>query len=220
MNVLGIDCCTRITNLGLVSNGEILSEINLDLKRKQSEMLPNLVYNLLKSNNLKLNDIDLISVTNGPGFYTGIRTGLSYSTSLSFALSKKILPVVSLESMAYSLKDKYTHIVSVIKARKKSLYYAIYEIDKNITTLVNPQYSHIDKLLKEISAFKELCIVGNDYKEYDELLALKNVTFEDKPQTGGSTALLGFERYTQSIDPLSLQGMYLRKPDIGPLQDE
>ena len=47
MKVLGIDCTTKFTNIGIASEGALLSEISIELGRQQSSRLPLLVEEML-----------------------------------------------------------------------------------------------------------------------------------------------------------------------------
>lgn len=217
MNILGIDTCSRITNIGLINENGLRDEISLDLKRRQSEQLPEITASLLEKNGLSFKDIVLIGVTNGPGFYTGIRTGLSYAASLAYALNIKIVPLHSLNVMAQPYTEAYDYVVSVIKARKKSLYYAIY--DKN-GVIQEPQYSKLEKLLAELEGLNNICVVGSDYAEYEELKELEGVHYISELKTGIATAQLAGKYASEAKEAYEVKAEYLRNPDIGPVTEE
>lgn len=217
MNILGIDTCSRITNIGLINENGLRDEISLDLKRRQSEQLPEITASLLEKNGLSFKDIVLIGVTNGPGFYTGIRTGLSYAASLAYALNIKIVPLHSLNVMAQPYTEAYDYVVSVIKARKKSLYYAIY--DKN-GVIQEPQYSKLEKLLAELEGLNNICVVGSDYAEYEELKELEGVHYISELKTGIATTQLAGKYASEAKEAYEVKAEYLRNPDIGPVTEE
>ena len=98
MIVLGIDCTTKSTNVGISKDGAILGEQNKEIGRKQASELPLIVERLLTDCVLKLSDINLIAVAKGPGYYTGIRTGIAYCAALAEALGLKIVPVSTMEA--------------------------------------------------------------------------------------------------------------------------
>ena len=47
-------------------------------------------------------DIDLIAVTDGPGYFTGLRVGAAWAAALAYGLGIKIVPVSTLRMLAYS----------------------------------------------------------------------------------------------------------------------
>ena len=75
MKILGIDCTTKFTNVAAASDGAVLAEVSLELGRKQSSLLPLIVERVLSESSMKLSELELIAAANGPGYYTGIRTG-------------------------------------------------------------------------------------------------------------------------------------------------
>ena len=77
MIALGIDCSTKLTNVGLSQDGVVLQEVNLELGRQQSAKLPVLIEQVLNESGVRFADLDLIAAACGPGYYTGIRTGVA-----------------------------------------------------------------------------------------------------------------------------------------------
>ena len=121
MNVLAIDCCLRLTGTALMLDGEVIESIQEDLGRKQSQELPLMAEGMMKRNNLTWHSLDYIALTNGPGYFTGLRVGAAYASGLAFASGSKIIPVSSLEMLAKSsgLSGK---ILSVVYAGHGQVY--------------------------------------------------------------------------------------------------
>ena len=66
MIVLGIDCTTKWTNIGISDNDTVLGEINEELGRKQASQLPLMVEKLTETCSLTLSDVDVIAAASGP----------------------------------------------------------------------------------------------------------------------------------------------------------
>ena len=98
---LSVDCCSAWTTLGLAEDEKIRGEINVDAGKNQSALLPGLLQHFLKAFSLKPEDISLFSVVTGPGSFTGIKVGISFVTFLAWAAGKSIVPLSSLECMAF-----------------------------------------------------------------------------------------------------------------------
>ena len=103
MNVLAVDCCMKLTGVALRTDEKFYSE-QQNLGRLQSRELPLMTEKILRENNLSWNEIDYIALTNGPGYFTGIRVGAAYVTGLAYASGAKIIPVSSLELLEKSYK--------------------------------------------------------------------------------------------------------------------
>lgn len=72
-------------------DGDILSYNTTNSSSQQAEKLFSLIDESLKESKLKLADIDIISVTNGPGSFTGVRIGLAAALGMKAAEKAKFI---------------------------------------------------------------------------------------------------------------------------------
>lgn len=217
MIVLGIDCTTKSTNVGVAKDGIIIGEQNMELGRKQAAELPLMVERLLADCTLKLSDIELIAAAKGPGYYTGIRTGVAYCAALAEALGLKIVPVSTMEAFVYDLRKEHTLMAPILKARYDSIYTAIYRSDgKQLTALRAPSFVAASHFAEMMEQHPKCTIVGSDRNLYPQIMFLANKHIERQSSSGGQTALLGETQSQSAILPYEIKGEYLREPDIGP----
>ncbi len=216
MIVLGIDCTTKHTNIGLVDGEKVLGEISVELGRQQSQKLPLLVEKLLEDSLIKLKDINYIAAANGPGYYTGIRTGIAYSAALAEALEIKVIPISTMLSFVYDLRTTYEYIAPVLKARQFSLYSALYKFkNEGFETVIEPNYCKSETLSSKLKEYRKAVIVGSDSILYPDIQKLPNLHINRLSGKGSSTSILGNLRTKLAIEPSELRGEYLRAPDIG-----
>ena len=106
---LGIESSCDETSVAVVKNGrEVLSNvINSQIKihenyggvvpeiasRCHTEVINQVMKQALKEANMKLEDIDVICTTYGPGLVGALLVGLSYGKALSFAINKPLVGV-------------------------------------------------------------------------------------------------------------------------------
>ncbi|MBQ4432376.1 MAG: tRNA (adenosine(37)-N6)-threonylcarbamoyltransferase complex dimerization subunit type 1 TsaB [Synergistaceae bacterium] len=95
--ILAVDCCLKLTGAALMSDGKILGS-----GRKQTAELPLMVGSMLQRNRVSFDALDYVALTNGPGYFTGIRVGAAYASGLAYASGAKVIPVSSLEMLAES----------------------------------------------------------------------------------------------------------------------
>ena len=100
--ILAVDCCLKLTGVALMSDGKILDSDQQDLGRKQTAELPVMVKSILERNGVSFDSLDYVALTNGPGYFTGIRVGAAYASGLAYASGAKVIPVSSLEMLAES----------------------------------------------------------------------------------------------------------------------
>ena len=103
-NILKIDTSnSKQISVGIQTsnNNDVLTEESTFLK---SEAVLPAIEKILQKNNLKLDDIERIEASKGPGSFTGLRVGVAIANALSFLLkipvNKKI--VGELEEPVYN----------------------------------------------------------------------------------------------------------------------
>ena len=212
---VGIDCTMRWTNVGLVREGELLAELNADLGREQASMLPELVAQLLAFKTCTLQEVTQIAVTVGPGYYTGIRIGISYACALAEALRISVVPVPTLYAFIRDLLPLSVPIAPVLRARKEFLYTAIYqETEEGFRELLPPSYMEQNAFAEEVKKHPSLLLVGEDVSAYSAI----PVSFPVIPRGtvhGGQVALAVGDTLFSPVSPAKIHGNYLREPDIG-----
>ncbi len=107
--IMGIETSCDETSVAIVKNGrEVLSNvINSQISthevyggvvpeiasRMHTEVINLIMKQALKEANVKLDDIDAIAVTHGPGLVGALLVGVSYAKALSFATKKPLIAV-------------------------------------------------------------------------------------------------------------------------------
>ena len=116
MNILGIETSCDETAAAICSNGKILSNVVSsqlihsefggvvpELASREHERLINLVVEeSIQRSSIKLENIDLISVTNGPGLSGALLTGVCFAKGLGLGLGIPVIPINHLEAHIFS----------------------------------------------------------------------------------------------------------------------
>ena len=111
MIILGIETSCDETGVALCSNFKILSSFTKTqsihqqyggvvpeiASREHEKYLPIITEKVLNDADIKLNDIDAIAVTNGPGLMGSLLSGISFAKGLSYGLGIPIIPINHLE---------------------------------------------------------------------------------------------------------------------------
>lgn len=173
MLVLAIDTATKIASVALYDDKiGVVGEINLYVKLNHSNVIMTAIDNLFKMTNLKIQDVDKVAVTLGPGSFTGIRIGVAIAKGLVFGTDKKIVGINELDVIAYNAEGREEIIVPLIDARKERVYASSYIFEKEklkrLTDYVN---SDLEDILKELEG-KKAIFIG------DGAIAYKNIIEE------------------------------------------
>ena len=116
MNILGIETSCDETAAAICSDGKILSNVVSsqlihsefggvvpELASREHERLINLVVEeSIQHSSIKLENINLISVTNGPGLSGALLTGVCFAKGLGLGLGIPVIPINHLEAHIFS----------------------------------------------------------------------------------------------------------------------
>lgn len=217
MAVLGINCSGRCTNVGIAANGEILAETDRELARRQSELLPSVVEETAARAGISFNDIDLIALGAGPGYYTGIRTGIAYGAALALALGIKVAALSSLELLVWDLRKNSALLAPVMKARASHCYAALYRAEGGaLREITAPCFIRADEFAGRLASLPSVSVVSPDLEQYPVFAECGCSLLPRRSASGGACALMGEERRELAVSPELIRGVYLRAPDIGP----
>ena len=176
--ILHIETATKVCSVALSLNGELISckESSND-EFVHGEQLTNYISEVVSLAKIKLSNLSAVSVSSGPGSYTGLRIGVSTAKGLCFGLSIPLIAVPSLLSLIYLAKERHpkTTICAMFDARRMEVFRQV--VDENGLELlpVGPQvvdeYSMVD--------FEPFLGVGDGTNKLKELWGNRKVQFDD-----------------------------------------
>ena len=116
MITLGIETSCDETAVAICKNGKILSNIVSSqlihsnyggvvpeiASREHERLLNYVLHRSIKESRVDITDINLISVTNGPGLSGALLTGVSFAKGLALGLNIPIIPINHLEAHIFS----------------------------------------------------------------------------------------------------------------------
>ncbi len=221
-SILSVDCCTEWTSIGLFADGAVRGEVNLNVGRRQSTLLPLLVERLLETFSMTPRDIALFAVTTGPGSFTGIKVGIAFAQFLAWGLAKRVVPISSLESLAFAHRGYLGTTMVLLKAGGGRLFAAGYrESGEGGPQCVVPSKAYLPE---------ELFMALDERGEPRESLRWISPSpgavaplfrggwaplVQHVLPSGGRTAQLAGIRRTTALAPRELQASYFKEPTIG-----
>lgn len=228
---IGIDCSSLTSSCAVLRDGTLLAEgfVNNGLTNSQT-LLP-MINDTLKKAKIGCVDINLISITKGPGSFTGLRIGMSTAKGLAAPYNIPCVGVSTLEAATYGayLSGNYangTLICAVMDARCGQVYNSIYiSTDSGISAVCSDRAIAIDELKAELinllankppCSYNNIVLCGDGAKLcYERLADVINceVCGDDIMYVHGrAVALLGDRYRDNAIDFCELHPFYLRLP--------
>ena len=209
---LAVDCAMRWINLGLGDDSVFFGCESINTGAKQAEILPGLVDAFVSRFGHGLRDVERVAVTVGPGYYTGIRVGLSYATALAESVGVKIVPMTTLFAMAVEFSEAGLLAVPVLKARAGAVYAAAY---RSGACLMEETFLEAAALPERISALscgaREIFFLGEDAENFPEIAHCGAPILHAAHLVGRNMVCAA--RKISAVDPTKARALYLRNPD-------
>ena len=149
MKILGIDTSGLVGTIAL-SDGDILvAQFQIQYKTTHSEILMPMLDDISKKIDLDLKSIDAIAVAQGPGSFTGLRIGSATAKGLALALDKPIIPVPTVDALAYNFYGNEKIICPMMDARRSQVYTGIYTFVPADTEEENSERTYTMNVIQE-----------------------------------------------------------------------
>ena len=180
--VLCLETATTNCSVALSINGEVTAlKEDYDVKYSHAERLHTYIEEVLAFAKIKKTQLSAVTVSKGPGSYTGLRIGVSAAKGLCYALDIPLLSIPTLDSLSHQVQDKEAqYIIPMLDARRMDVYSAIYTMD-------HTQLRDTQAQILEATSFAEYLdkgktyFIGNGVAKFKEICQHPNAIFiEDK----------------------------------------
>ncbi len=175
--LLHLETSTKVCSVVLSKDGAEIAKVESnDETFSHGEKLTLYIEEVIREAGISMQELSGVSVSSGPGSYTGLRIGTSTAKGLCYGLNIPLLALPSLDSLANEARKKYPEInlCPMIDARRMEVYSAIH----------NPKG---DKL-KDISAdvldensyaeFEPFVAIGDGMPKAKEIWGNRNIQFD------------------------------------------
>ena len=207
MKILAIESSGLVASVAVIENNILLGEYTMNHKKTHSQTLLPMLDELTKMIELDVNTLDAIAVSKGPGSFTGLRIGSATAKGLGLALDKPIIPVPTVDALAFNLWGTDKLICPLMDARRQQAYTGLYTFENgNLHTVVPQCAVDISEVVAEVNKQgREVIFLGDGVPVFKEYLE-ENVTvpFAYAPATchiqrAASVAALGEVLYGKGV---------------------
>lgn len=221
-NILAFDTVSSSFSIALKKDNNIIEINKENIKNHNEELLP-ILNSFLEDNKISLNEINCIVMGIGPGSFTAIRIAFSTIKTICYAKNIPIIGVSSLETLYQNIASYNGIKLSMIDARKGSIYANIYKDSTKIKENLDLTYEEATNLIKDISTKDDtitLCGDGfskNESYFLDKLQEYKLNKLDNSYNIikASNSILMSEERYNKKeFDNIfSLNPLYIRKSE-------
>ena len=221
-NILAFDTVSSSFSIALKKDNNIIEVNKENIKNHNEELLP-ILNSFLEENKISLNEINCIVMGIGPGSFTAIRIAFSTIKTICYAKSIPIIGASSLETLYQNIVSYNGIKLSMIDARKGSIYANIYKDNNKIKENLDLTYEEAVNLIKDISTKDDtITLCGDGFSKNEDYFLEKLQEYKlnklDNSYNiikASNSILISEERYNkrQFDNIFSLNPLYIRKSE-------
>lgn len=132
VKILAVDTATEACSAALYINGELFERYEL-APREHTQLILQMVEQLLEQQQLTLKQLDALAFGRGPGSFTGVRIATGVVHGLAFASDLPVVPVSTLAAIAQYAHQQngQSQVLAGIDARMGGIYWGAYALGDN-----------------------------------------------------------------------------------------
>ncbi len=140
--VLYIESGTNICSVAIADGTSLIGIKENDVSNSHAAQLTVFINDVLKSTGIQAKQLKAVTISKGPGSYTGLRIGVSAAKGICYAAGIPLIGIDSLDSMAAGVliqkkefikQHSIEFLCPMIDARRMEVYFAIYDLELNKT---------------------------------------------------------------------------------------
>ena len=164
--ILAVDTSTEACSVALQIGGECIAKY-ADEPRSHSRLLMPMVQQVLAEAQIKVNQLDTIGVSIGPGSFTGLRIGFSAGQGMAYGADIPVAPVSTLELIVATYRRLQNaqsgEIMALLDARMSEFNLGRYSLEDNnqIVAQEADQLVSAEQAIEFINANKPSAIIGD-----------------------------------------------------------
>jgi tRNA threonylcarbamoyladenosine biosynthesis protein TsaB len=163
MLLLALDTSTSQVGVAIGDGGEVRGEVRLTGGRRHAEQLAPAIRSLSEWTGVRLDQVAAIAVGIGPGLFTGLRVGVTTAKVMAQALRVPLVPVASLDLVAYPVRHTSRMIVAVLDARRREVFHASYRpVPGGVQRTTDYAVSSPADLVADLEAVGEEVLLAGD----------------------------------------------------------
>ena len=121
-NILAIDCSGKELNLGLRYGDDRMVKLSIEASRSHGQLIIEKISDLLKSAEIKVEQLRALVVSTGPGSFTGLRIALAAAKGMATALNIPAVGVSLFEIAAFKLSNTEQAVTVIVPFKRDSVF--------------------------------------------------------------------------------------------------
>lgn len=225
--ILCIETSTDVCSVALAKDGFLLSIAENDEPKSHAGTLTKFIGEVMNVSALKLSQLDAISISKGPGSYTGLRIGTAAAKGLCYALNRPLIAINTLQSMAnFFIASQHPEskalFIPLMDARRMEVYTAIFDESLNEISETRAEVIH-ENSFSEVLKDNKIFFFGNGITKCKNVLkSNSNAIFaEDVRLSASGMVVLSEKKFIENkfediayFEPYYLKDFVTNKPKV------
>ena len=197
--ILNIDTATEEAGICLAADGEVVAMAVNPEQKDHASWLHTAIEKIMRDAGTRINDLQAVAVTAGPGSYTGLRVGMAAAKGFCYALNIPLITENTLKVMAMAARDNVSSerlLCPMIDARRMEVFTAVY---RNDMEEVAPTAAMIidEHSFSTILASNDVSFFGGGSYKCKPIITAPSAAFIEINYHAGYLGILSFLRYLQ-----------------------
>jgi tRNA threonylcarbamoyladenosine biosynthesis protein TsaB len=211
--LLHIETATKVCSVAISLNGKEVSLKELDSEQYiHGECLNLFIQEVLREAQINIKDLSAVSISSGPGSYTGLRIGVSSVKGLCYGLKIPLISISTLEAIYFLAMKKHQNkaICAMLDARRMEVYCQIWNAEGSVVKVLSSD------ILNENSYqdFEPFVCIGDGSTKMKEEWMSRSIQFDTTilPSAKGQITL-AYERFLKNdfVDIADFVPNYLKE---------
>ena len=193
--ILNIETSTTNCSVAIFNDLNLIefAEVNTG-DYSHSKSLHVFIDSILKKSKISPKDLSAISVSKGPGSYTGLRIGVASAKGLCFALDIPLISIETLKILSQNILNKGT-VIPCLDARRMEVYSAVFDIDNKMIRDTRAEIIN-ENSFEEYLEENDVYFIGNANEKLKKIITNKNAKFIDNHfPSAKQMGLLSFNKF-------------------------
>ena len=214
--ILNLETSSKNCSVSLLKGNKIVNIIEQeDDSYRHSELLTLFIDQILSKEKISTENLSAVSVSKGPGSFTGLRIGFSVAKGLCFPYNIPIIGINSLKILGLSYTPKKDEQILSLIHDKNNSYYSML-LDSNYNELEKPSVVIIDEIfLSKYENINSLVVVCNT-KSIKEVINFKSIKIHISSISAKHMGNISKENFdNKNFEDLAyFEPMYIKKPYV------
>lgn len=179
ITLLHLETATKSCSVAVSVNGKLQAfKESVDENFAHGEKLTLFIQDVLAEATVEMSELNAVSISSGPGSYTGLRIGASTAKGICFALSIPLIEINSLRCIALAAQKDFPNktLIAMIDARRMEAFTQVF--DANLSELSPIEATIFDE--STFAEFEPFIAIGDGALKLNEIWKNRPITIETK----------------------------------------